>query len=281
MNAVTKAGAIGALTMALAVPAMADDTDADSVLAVVDGTEITLGHVIIARENVPEQFQQMPDDALFEAILEQLVQQTALADTVEGELSRRDRLALENEQRSRRANTALTEAVEAATTEEALREAYEAQYADAEPAPEYRASHILVETEEEAQDLRAELEDGADFAELAQEHSTGPTGPDGGDLGWFGAGQMVPEFEDAVAALEPGAFSDPVQTDFGWHVILLEDMRMADAPEFEEAREELEGELQRETLEGLIEEVTEAADVEMRTDGIDPSLMRDGGLLER
>lgn len=281
MNAVTKASAIGALTMALALPAIADETDADTVVAVVDGTEITLGHVIIARENVPEQFQQMPDDALFEAILEQLVQQTALADTVDGEMSRRDRLAIENDQRSRRANTALTEAVEAATTEDALRAAYEARYADAEPEREYRASHILVETEEEAQELRDALDDGADFAELAQEHSTGPTGPDGGDLGWFGAGLMVPEFEEVVSALEPGSISDPVQTDFGWHVVLLEDTRMADAPDFDAAREELAGELQREALEGVIEEVTGAADIEMRTDGIDPSVMRDSGLLER
>ena len=281
MNAVTKMGAVGAVALALALPAQADEADADTVLAVVDGTEITLGHVIIARENVPEEFQQMPDEALFEAILEQLVQQTALAGTVDGALSRRDRLAIENDQRSRRANAALTEAVEAAPVEEALRAAYEERYADAEPEREFNAAHILLETEEEARALRAELEEGADFAELAREHSTGPTGPGGGDLGWFGAGMMVPDFEEAVMALETGDISDPVQTDFGWHLILLADTRIADVPEFEEARDELEAELQRETLEARINEVTQAADVEMRGDGIDPSLMRDSSLLDQ
>ena len=102
-----------------------------------------------------------------------------------------------------------------------------------EPPKEFKARHILVETQSEANSIVAELEGGANFAELAKTKSTGPSGPNGGDLGWFSPNQMVQPFSQAVAALEDGAFSKtPVQTQFGWHVILREDSREATPPTF-------------------------------------------------
>ena len=203
-----------ALSTLLALPALAQDTTADTVVASVNGTEITVGHMILVRSQLPAEYQSLPADVLFNGIREQLIQQTALSDTVE-ELTGRLQMALDNERRSLLAGVALDRALAEAVTDEAIQEAYDAQFANAEPLQEYNASHILVETEAEAQALVAELAAGADFAELAREHSTGPSGPSGGQLGWFGPGRMVPEFETAVVGLEVGGVSAPVQTQFG------------------------------------------------------------------
>lgn len=107
-----------------------------------------------------------------------------------------------------------------------------------------KASHILLEDEETAKEVIADLEKGADFATLAQEKSTGPTAKDGGDLGWFGLGQMVPEFEEAVLSLEKGNFSkDPVKTQFGYHVIYLADRQLEPIPSLEQLRPQIEAEI--------------------------------------
>lgn len=117
--------------------------------------------------------------------------------------------------------------------------AYEEQMASA-PSLQFKARHILVETQAAAADLISQLDEGADFAELAQTHSTGPTGPNGGDLGWFAPDQMVKPFSDAVAALEDGAHTaEPVQTQFGWHVILREESRENQPPTLESVRDAL------------------------------------------
>ncbi len=121
---------------------------------------------------------------------------------------------------------------------------------------EFKARHILVDSQGKAMELIEELKTGADFAALAAEHSTGPTGPNGGDLGWFGANAMVPAFSEAVQALENGAFSEePVQTQFGWHVILREDTRPVEPPTLESVREAVKGQVEarkfQEFLEGL------------------------------
>ena len=121
---------------------------------------------------------------------------------------------------------------------------------------EFKARHILVDSQGKAIELIEELKAGADFAALAAEHSTGPTGPNGGDLGWFGANAMVAPFSEAVQAMENGAFSqEPVQTQFGWHVILREDTRPVEPPTLESVREAVKGQVEarkfQEFLEGL------------------------------
>ncbi|MDJ0905078.1 MAG: peptidylprolyl isomerase [Woeseiaceae bacterium] len=124
-------------------------------------------------------------------------------------------------------------------SEEEILAAYEEQMSSA-PAQQYKARHILVTTQAAATDLIKQLEEGADFAELAKEHSTGPTGPNGGDLGWFSPDQMVGPFSEAVKVLDDGAFTTaPVQTQFGWHVILREESRDNQPPTLESVRDAL------------------------------------------
>jgi peptidyl-prolyl cis-trans isomerase C len=268
------------LVLALALPVHAQDTTADTVLATVGNVDITLGNVIVATSNLPDQYQQLPDDVLFNGILDQMIQQEALSQALGDDLSRSDRLGIENELRALRAAIVLQGAAEAAVTDEALQEAYDARFADATPATEYNANHILVETEDEAKALIAELEGGADFETLAKEHSTGPSGPNGGALGWFGLGMMVPEFEQAVVALEPGAISGPVQTQFGWHVIKLNETRLAEAPTLDQMREELTNEIQETAVREAIDSLTGAVEVVRNEADIDPALIRQGNLLD-
>lgn len=159
-----------------------------------------------------------------------------------------------------------------------FRRPYDTQFADFEPNEEFRAAHILVETEEAAQELVSELNDGADFADLARQHSTGPTGPNGGDLGWFSEGMMVAPFEEAVLALEEGEVSQPVQTQFGWHVIKLIETRMQEAPSLEEVRGQIEESLQNAASQKVVEDIAGTAEVVV-AEGISPEAMFDDSLL--
>ena len=263
----------------LAIPAAAQD--ASTVVATVDGTEITLGHMIALREQLPAQYQSLPDDVLFKGILDQLVQQTALAQSV-GEPKLKDRLALENDRRGYLSGVALQGVVSAAVTDEALQKAYEAKFKDAAPQMEYSAAHILVASEEAANDLKAQLEGGADFAELAKANSTDTgSGAMGGDLGWFGLGMMVKPFEDAVVAAEVGKVVGPVQSQFGYHLILVKESRVAEAPSLDDMRDDLAAEIEQAAVQTHIEELTATAEVTRPGEGLDPALLRDVTLLDK
>ncbi|MEP2955091.1 MAG: peptidylprolyl isomerase [Sulfitobacter sp.] len=265
-----------ALAAAVALPVAAqDEPGVDTVVATVNDTEITLGHMLVARATLPQQYQQLPDDVLFQGILDQLVQQTALADSFTGELPPRVTLSIENETRSLTAGEAIEGVMAEDVSDEELQAAYDAQYKDAEPEQEFNASHILVETKEEADAIKVELDGGADFAEVAKEKSTGPSGPGGGSLGWFGPGMMVPEFEEAVAGMEAGGVSEPVETQFGWHVIKLNETRTGEAPMLEDVREELETQVRQTKVQTAIESLTEAAEVDRSAaEGIDPTVLK-------
>jgi peptidyl-prolyl cis-trans isomerase C len=150
-------------------------------------------------------------------------------------------------------------------TEEDAKQFYDTQVGV--PGKEYKARHILVETEDEAKDLITRLDDGGDFSELAKEKSTGPSGPSGGELGWFGAGQMVKPFADAAAAMEKGTYSKtPVQTEFGWHVIMLDDMRDSTPPPFEDVKERLKVLLTNQNLQQHISELRESAEIDVKAE---------------
>ncbi|MCR9110475.1 peptidylprolyl isomerase [Marivita sp. XM-24bin2] len=280
-NLITKLSA-SAFALILALPVQAQDTlTADSVVATVNGTEITLGHMLMVRASLPEQYQQLPDDVLWDGIMDQIVQQTVLSQQDTAEESRRIQLALENERRALTAAQVIEDIVDDAVTEEAVQAAYEESYLQGEPAQEYNASHILVETQEEAAAIVEELNGGADFAEVAREKSTGPSGPNGGQLGWFSAGMMVPEFQAAVEELEVGAISEPVQTQFGWHVIKLNETRAQEAPALEAVRAEIENQLSQQAVTQKIEELTNAADVTRTAkEEVDTSVLSNIGLLE-
>jgi peptidyl-prolyl cis-trans isomerase C len=262
-------------------PAAQDSPDIDTVLATVNGTDITLGHMIALRASLPAQYGQLPPEILFNGILDQLIQQTLLMQSFEGEVSKRSALVLENERRAILATEVIEKVMQGALTDADIQAAYEERYANAGQETEYKAAHILVETEETARDLIAQLDGGADFATLARENSTGPSGPNGGDLGWFGPGVMVESFFNAVASLEPGQVSEPVQTQFGWHVIKLNETRLTETPPLEEVRAEIEETLRQEKFDAHVDTLTGQATIE-RSDasGIAPETINNLDLLE-
>jgi peptidyl-prolyl cis-trans isomerase C len=270
-----------AFAMTLAMPASAE-TGADAVVATVNGVDITMGHMIVVRSSLPDQYRDLPDNVLFTGILDQLIQQAILAQEAGDDTPMRVRLALENERRSLMAAEHMDGVLESAVTEAAVKAAYDAKYAGAAPEKEFDASHILVETEDEAKALITTLEGGADFAELAKEKSTGPSGPRGGALGWFGKGMMVPQFETAVADMEIGAVSEPIKTQFGWHVIKLNNARSKDAPKMEDVREDLEQQVRLETVESYISKLTDDATITRKMgEDVDTSQLKDLSLLEK
>ena len=225
-------------------------------------------------------FQALPDDVLFNGILEQLIQQEVLSQSVAA-LTARDQANVANEKRAYLSGTVIQDVVKAAVTDEALQAAYDARFKDAAPQKEYHAAHILVETEEKAKELKAQLDGGADFAELAKANSTDTgSGAQGGDLGWFGLGMMVKPFEDAVVAAVEGKVSDPVKSDFGWHLILVKETRVAAQPTLDELREELAAEIEQKAIDGKIAELTGAAKIEKPGDKTDPTLLKNTALID-
>jgi peptidyl-prolyl cis-trans isomerase C len=267
--------------VALGLPAMAQDAPTrDTVVATVNGTEITVGQMIIAMSQLPPQYQQLPPDVLFGGLLDQIISQQLLADTLET-VPARVEISLANQRRSLIAGEVVNEIAVAAVTEEALQAAYDATYAAAVPATEYNAAHILVATEEEAQAVVARLAAGEDFGAVAREVSTDTgSGANGGDLGWFGMGMMVPEFEAAVVAATIGTVTAPVQSQFGYHVILVKESREQPAPTLDEVRGELEAQLQQTAIEGKIAELMAAAAIVRPEDGaFDPAVLLNLDLL--
>ncbi len=276
---ITRLIAASSVAVLMATSSMAQDAPtAETVVATVNGTDITVGHVIALANRLPERFKQLPDGDLFNGVVDQLIQQSALAKGINAD-TKAVRLAVENETRALLATEALGIIEDAATTEELIEKAYQEQYADAKGAEEFNAAHILVETEEEAKALVTTLEGGADFAELAKEKSTGPSGPNGGSLGWFGLGQMVPEFEQAVVAMEAGGISAPIKTQFGWHVIKLNEKREKPAPALVEVRAQLIEQLQAEAVNKHLEKIELTADIKRSETEFDPSIIRQIELL--
>ncbi|HVG47487.1 MAG TPA: peptidylprolyl isomerase [Rubellimicrobium sp.] len=261
--------------------APAQDVTRDTVVATVNGTDISVGEVLLTVQQLPPQYQQLPPDVLFGAVVDQLVQQELLAQTVTEEPAALS-FALANQRRSLLANSAAGEVVQSAATDEALQAAYDAQYANVEPTTEWRARHILVASEEEANAVKERLAAGEDFAAVAQEVSTDTgSGSQGGELGWFGPGMMVPEFEQAVTGLEVRQVSDPVQSQFGWHVVELEETRPQAVPTLDDVREELSGQVQQQAIEARLAELEAQGQVTRAEPGtIDPAVLADPSLLE-
>jgi peptidyl-prolyl cis-trans isomerase C len=256
--------------------------DAETVLATVNGKAITLGHVIALRDQLPEQYQNLPDDTLFQGLLDQVVDQEILA----GELSASPendplavKLQLDNDRRGALANLAAEAAVSDAVTDAAVQAAYDKEIASFQPQPEFHAAHILVDSEEKAKALKAEIDGGKAFADVARENSSDGSAANGGDLGWFGLGQMVPEFEAAVKAMQPGQVSEPVKSQFGYHVILLEETRESAAPALETVRPQVENQLRQAALEAKLTELRAAATVERPDTGLPPAAIRESDLL--
>lgn len=149
-----------------------------------------------------------------------------------------------------------------AVDEEAMRKEYESRL-DELSGTEYRARHILVASEREAQEIIDELNEDGDFAELANEYSTGPSSEKGGDLGWFRAEQMMPQFAEAVRKMKVGTYTQsPVKTDFGWHVIALEEVRDVPPPAFDSIKEQIRVGLQGRLMQNYIADLRKAANIQ-------------------
>lgn len=253
----------------------------DTVIATVNGVDITAGHLALMRAQLPQQYQQLPDAALYQALIEQAISQELLAQTVD-EMGKTAELALENEARVIRANIAMTKTAEAAATDDALKSAYDTQYANAQPTTEYHAAHILVQTEDEAKAIKADLDKGGDFAAIAKEKSTDKgSAANGGDLGWFGVGMMVKPFEDAVVAAPVGKVVGPIKTDFGYHLILVSETRAAKQPTLADLHDELASEIQQKAVEAKVDELTKAAKIEKPGEALDPALLTKTELLDK
>jgi peptidyl-prolyl cis-trans isomerase C len=249
-----------------AQPAPAAAPPADTVVAVVDGKKITRADVIASAQSLPEQYRQNID-AIFPALIDRLVDLTLLS-----QAGRKQNLQDDPEVKAeveRLTDQVIQEQVirrhlKDKMTDEALKARYDKFVADLPPQTEVRAAHILVDSEEEANGIIKELEGGADFAELAKSKSKDPSAKEnGGDLGYFVQGQMVPEFSKAAFEMEKGQTSKtPVKTQFGWHVIKVEDKRPKPPPTLDEARGQIEQILSNEIVTAYLETLRGGATVQ-------------------
>ncbi len=239
----------------------------DPVVARVNGSEIRQSDLAVAFSRLPAQIQQLPLETLFPQLVQQLVDVELMsaagrASDLHNSQDVLDRVAAFEKVAVQQAY--VEGLIGEQVTEDKLRANYDATIAQTEGPIEVRASHILVESEEEGADIIKAREGGADFAELARERSTGPSGPRGGDLGYFVRSAMVQPFADAAFSLEPGTVGpDPVQTQFGWHVIKVVDKRRRPAPTFEESRAQLEEQLTREVITTHISDLRADAKIEL------------------
>lgn len=263
-----------ALTLIATLTAPAFAQDADTVVAKVGDTEITLGQMAALKLTMPPEMAQVPAADLWNVLLDEMIRQAALANEGEKELTALDRAFLANQRRDYLVRSVMERVADFEPTDAEIEAAYAMAFPADTPITEYDADHILLESEDDAKAVIEELNNGGDFAKLAEERSTDTgSAPSGGDLGWFTADRMVPEFSEAVAAMEPGTTSTaPVQSQFGWHVIKLNETREMTPPTIEEIRDALVQQVRREKVSAEIERISGEAAVE-RIEGIDPTVL--------
>jgi peptidyl-prolyl cis-trans isomerase C len=278
MNKLLMAGAAAVLVFATH-PLLADDAtttapaaapapaaDADPVVATVNGTPLRHSDVVASARGLPEQYQQQID-LIFPALVERLVGLELLA-----QAGRDANLANDPEvQKMMKAyegqairQVYMTNLIHDGVTDAEIQKRYDAYVAANPPKTEIHARHILLKTKEEAVAVIAELDKGANFAELAKTKSTDPAASNGGDLGYFLPEEMVKPFADAAMALEKGKYTEtPVQTEFGWHVIFLEDKRERKPPSLDEMKQELQSQVAEEIVGKKVEELRATAKIQL------------------
>jgi peptidyl-prolyl cis-trans isomerase C len=261
----TLAAVTGAFAVALLASFPVHAQDANPVLAKVNGAEIRQSDVAIAEEELGPSLAQMDPATKKDNVLSFLIDMKIVAKAAEDKkvadredfktrlAFARNRLLMDN---------LLASEGKAATTDENMKKVYEDAAKQITGEAEVHARHILVETEAEAKAVEDELKKGADFAELAKKKSKDPGAADGGDLGFFTKDQMVPEFSAVAFALEPGKISDPVKSQFGWHVIKVEEKRNRKAPDFEQVKPQIETYVVRKAQADYVTKLREGAKVE-------------------
>ena len=235
--------------------------DISPVVARINGEDLLRADVLALAADLPaEKIDEILPDMIDELVNLRLLVQAAQKQTMDPATIRRIAVTRDNILAENFVKTALDQRVDDA----AVRVAYGDYIKDTPTEREISARHILVETQDAALALIAELDGGADFVQLAKDRSTGPSGANGGDLGYFTAGRMVPEFSAAAFALAPGDYTrDPVKTQFGWHVIKVEDERETEQPSFEELEQQLRQQLVRQAYQDLTAELREGAEIEI------------------
>jgi peptidyl-prolyl cis-trans isomerase C len=264
MGAHLAAAASGfAMVLLACLPLRAED--ANPVLAKVNGSEIRQSDVALAEEELGPSLAQMDPATKKDNVLAFLIDMKIVAKAAEDKKIEdrpdfkarltftRNRLLMDN---------LLAAEGKAATTDEAMKKVYDEAAKQIAGEQEVHARHILVETEDQAKAIEAELKKGADFAELAKSKSKDPGASDGGDLGFFTKDQMVPEFANVAFSLEPGKISDPVKTQFGWHIIKVEEKRNRKAPDFDQVKPQIETYVARKAQADYVAKLREAAKVE-------------------
>jgi peptidyl-prolyl cis-trans isomerase C len=245
----------------------------DKVIATVNGQNITEADLALAESDLDPQFSRLPPEqrraAALSAVIEiRLLSAKAAADGIDKKPDFQRRMEF---LKQRALHSALVESdVAAKVTDEEIRARYDKETAATPPVNEIHARHILVKTKEEADAIIKQLDGGAKFEDLANQHTTDPSGKtSGGDLGFFGPGQMVPEFEKAAFALEIGAYTkQPVQSQFGFHVIKAEEKRAQQPPAFDQVKEQFRSVVLREKYFALVKSLRDAAKVDIA----DPAL---------
>ncbi|MER9452284.1 peptidylprolyl isomerase [Mesorhizobium sp. M0478] len=252
---------------AAAAPAAAP-VDPNAVIATVNGQKLTEADLGLAEGELSQQFSQLPPEqrraaALSAAIEIRVMAAQAVATGLDKDPEFQRRMAF-LQQRALHGEMVEKGVVDKVTDAE-VRARYDQEIASTPPVNEIHARHILVKTKGEAEAIIKQLDGGADFQKLANEHTSDPSGKtNGGDLGWFGPGQMVPEFDKAAVALEIGKYTkEPVQTQFGWHVIKLEDKRTKQPPAFDDVKDQAKQAVIRDKYFALVKQLRGAAKVEI------------------
>ena len=261
------AGLVAALALSLIVAPAGRAQDADPVVAKVNGAEIRASDLAIAEEDIGGSMAQQPmtPEARREYVTTYIVDMMLVAKAAE------DRKLGDGQDFKQRLayhrNKILMEMLlqseaKAAVTDAAMHKLYDEATKQMTGEKEVRARHILVETEDEAKAILAELAKGGDFAALAKQKSKDPGAAEGGDLGYFSREQMVPEFAEVAFKLEKGQLSEPVKSQFGWHIIKVEDKRAKPAPDFAQVKDQVETYVMRKTQADFITKLREGAKVE-------------------
>jgi peptidyl-prolyl cis-trans isomerase C len=234
---------VAAFAQDAAAPAAAAPAAPETVVATIGDQTITEADLAFAAEDLQQELQQVPPEERRAFLVTVLIDMKVMAKAAKADgmadtdLFKRRLQYLE--ERSLRRDY-FTQKVAAAVTEETVKAAYDQYVKDFKPVEEVHARHILVATEDEAKAIKAELDGGKPFEVLAMEKTTDPSGKqNGGDLGFFSKGMMVPEFEAVAFTLEPGKISDPVKSQFGWHIIKVEEKRMSAPPPIEQLQQQL------------------------------------------
>ncbi len=260
--------ALGALTIAalLCVPINAlRAQDSDPVIARANGVDIRESDLAFAEEEIGGNMPSLPPEQKRDYLINYLADVVVLSQAAEQQKlgdrpAVKRRLAFDH-------NRLLMEALlqdvgRAALTDEAEHKVYDEAVKQAANEEEVHARHILVPTEDEAKAIEAQLKSGADFAALAKEKSKDPGAAEGGDLGYFTKDQMVPEFAAVAFRLDKGQISDPVKTQFGWHIIKVEDKRIKPTPTFDQVKAQLENYVAHRAQAQLVDKLRSAANIE-------------------